>query len=61
MVLAALFGAIISLDGRAHYFEWGVIQVSYANLIVIGVMLALFVLALFLPFPSAGKRVRDEG
>jgi hypothetical protein len=31
--------------------HWGVIQISLANLIVIGLMILVFVLALFLPSP----------
>jgi hypothetical protein len=34
------------------YLDWGVIQISVANLIVIGLMLVVFALALFLPFPG---------
>jgi hypothetical protein len=36
------------------YLHWGVIQLSLANLVVIGLMLAVFIIALFVPFP--GKR-----
>lgn len=38
------------------YLHWGVIQISVANLVVIGLMIVLFVLALVLPFPAG----RDE-
>ncbi|HEU5269963.1 MAG TPA: hypothetical protein VFU36_08560 [Jatrophihabitans sp.] len=34
------------------YVHWGVIQISVANLIVIGVMLVLFIAALLVPFPA---------
>ena len=44
------------MDGPAPYFQWGFIQISLANLVVIGVMLLLFVLALVLPFPSHAER-----
>jgi hypothetical protein len=47
----------IVADGAGRYLEWGVIQISVANLIIIGIMLGLFVLALLLPFPG---RHRDE-
>ncbi|MEO9044370.1 MAG: hypothetical protein ABI352_05020 [Candidatus Dormibacter sp.] len=36
--------------------QWGFIQISLANLVVIGVMLVLFVLALVLPFPGHAER-----
>lgn len=44
------------MDGPVPYFQWGFIQISLANLVVIGVMLLLFTLALVLPFPSHGER-----
>jgi hypothetical protein len=44
-----------AVDGPAPYFQWGFIQISLANLVVIGVMLLLFALALVLPFPSHGE------
>ena len=33
------------------YLHWGVIQISLANLAVIGLMLLVFVLAVIIPFP----------
>jgi hypothetical protein len=43
----------ISLDHPASYWDiWNWVAVSYPNLIMIVVMLALFVLALVLPFPG---------
>jgi hypothetical protein len=37
------------------YLHWGVIQISLANLVVIGLMIAVFLLALFVPFPGRRK------
>jgi hypothetical protein len=37
------------------YLHWGVIQISLANLVVIGLMIVVFVIALFLPFPGRRK------
>jgi hypothetical protein len=48
----------IDLDHPGHYVHWGVIQISVANLVVIALMLVLFVLALFVPFPKRGKGSR---
>ncbi len=42
------------MDAPAPYFHWGFIQISLPNLVVIGVMLLVFVLALVLPFPGHG-------
>ena len=39
----------------APYLQWGFIQISVANLIVISLMLAVFVLAILAPFPR-GRR-----
>jgi hypothetical protein len=43
---------VVDLNHTGNYLHWGVIQISVANLVVIGVMLLLFVLALVLPFPG---------
>ena len=47
-----LLAAPINLNHPGHYVHWGVIQISVANLVVIAVMIALFVVALVLPFPK---------
>jgi hypothetical protein len=39
------------MDQPATYLHWGVIQISVGNLIVIGLMILVFVLALVVPFP----------
>jgi hypothetical protein len=50
------------MDAPAPYFQWGFIQISLTNLVVIGVMLLVFILALVLPFPGhAGPDDRDAG
>jgi len=51
-----VLGAPIDLNGTGHYVHWGVVQVSVANLVVVGVMLVVFVTALFLPFPRGRGR-----
>ena len=48
--------APVDLNDTGNYLHWGVIQISVANLIVIGIMIVLFVLALLLPFPKERKR-----
>ena len=37
------------------YVHWGVIQISLSNLIIIGLMLVLFLLAILLPFPGNSR------
>jgi hypothetical protein len=51
MVLGALLGALVNLNGSGHYISWGFIQISVANLVVIILMVIVFVLAIILPFP----------
>ena len=45
-----------TLDGPAHFLTWGPVQISVANLLTIGIIIALFVLALVIPFPKARDR-----
>jgi hypothetical protein len=57
MIVAVLLGALVNLNGNGNYIHWGFIQLSYANFIVILLMIAVFVLAILLPFP---KRKRGD-
>lgn len=53
-------GAAASPAGT--YLDWGVIHISVTNLTIIVVMLAVFVLAVLLPFPGAsGGATRPNG
>lgn len=54
--MSGYFAAPVDLDHPGHYLDWGVIQISVANLVVIGLMLLVFVLALVLPFPKGRRR-----
>ena len=56
MVAVQVLAAPINLNHPGHYVHWGVIQISVANLVVIGLMVLLFVVALFLPFPKGRGR-----
>ena len=47
-VLAALF----DLSDPARYLHWHFFQMSVANVIVILLMIAVFVAAIFVPFPK---------
>jgi hypothetical protein len=40
------------LNAHAHYIHWGWVQISYANLTVILLMIVVFVLAIVVPFPQ---------
>jgi hypothetical protein len=52
-VAAVLTG---NLDQPAHYLQWGPVQISVGNLVTIGVIVVLFVLAILLPFPKGRRR-----
>lgn len=43
------------MDAPAPYFHWGFILISLPNLVLIGVMVLLFVVALIAPFPGHGR------
>ncbi len=45
-----------SLDAPARYLDWGPISISVGNLVVIGVIVVLFALAVLLPFPGSSNR-----
>jgi hypothetical protein len=51
MSIGVLLASLINLNGSGHYVHWGFIQISVANLVVILLMIAVFVLAILLPFP----------
>jgi hypothetical protein len=48
------------LSGHAHYLHWGVIQISLTNFLIIVFMVAVFAIALVLPFPASHGDQQDE-
>ena len=44
--------AVFNLNGPAHYVHWHFFQMSVANVIVIGLMIVVFILAIVIPFPT---------
>ena len=53
-VMSRLVGSLVNLDHPGHYVHWGFIQLSVANLVVIGLMVILFVAAILIPFRRHG-------
>jgi hypothetical protein len=53
---AALLGAVFNLNHPAHTVDWNFIHLSVANVVVIGLMFLVFILALVLPFPGGARR-----
>jgi hypothetical protein len=52
----AVLAAVFNLNHPAHVVEWHFIKLSVANIVVIGLMLVVFALAITLPFPGAARR-----
>jgi hypothetical protein len=48
----ALLSSLVDLNGRSHYLHSGWFLISVANLVVIALMLAVFALAIVVPFPK---------
>jgi len=44
------------LDQPAHYINWGPVQISVGNLVMIAAIVVVFVIALLLPFPKGRRR-----
>jgi hypothetical protein len=51
-----ILAGVINLTHQGHYVHWGVIQLSVANLVVIGLMVVVFALAIVIPFPKDRRR-----
>jgi hypothetical protein len=47
-----LLASVIPMNNHGRFLHWGVIQISVANLVVILLMLIVFVIALYAPFPG---------
>jgi len=52
----SMLAAVFNLSHPAHTVDWHFIHLSVANVVVIGLMLIVFVLAILLPFPGAAAR-----
>ena len=55
-----MLAAIVDLNSQPTYVHWHFIDLSLPNVIAIILMIVLFVVALFAPFPgSHGRKERD--
>jgi hypothetical protein len=52
VVLAAIF----DLSHPAHVLEWHFFKMAVANVVVILLMIAVFIAAILIPFPTRGRR-----
>ena len=57
MMIVLAIRALVNLNGSGHYVHWGFIQISVANLVVILLMIAVFVLG---DLPSHGGRGQTD-
>ena len=57
-VLGMLTGSPVDLNRPGHYVHWGFIQISVANLVVIGLMIVVFIAAILIPFHRHEERDR---
>jgi hypothetical protein len=48
------------MNEPAPYFHWGFILISLPNLVLIGVMVLVFIVALVAPFPSHGTNESER-
>jgi hypothetical protein len=52
--------SVLAMDQPAGYLHWGFILISWPNLLLIGLMVVIFALALILPFPGHGSPREDK-
>jgi hypothetical protein len=55
-ISTAVTGAVFNLNHPAHVVHWHFITLTVSNVIVMGLMLVVFALAIALPFPGAARR-----
>ena len=55
-VNSSLFGALVDLSGSGRYVHWGFIQISVANLVLIGLMVVVFIARHPHPLPAARRQ-----
>ena len=60
LVFGTLFGSLIDLNHPGHYVHWGVVQISYANLLVIVLMIIVFFAAILIPFKTHKNKGDDR-
>ena len=49
-VMSWVLASLVDLSGPGRYVHWGFIQISVANMILIGLMVVVFVAAILIPF-----------
>ena len=54
----SVLAAVFNQNHPSHLVHWHFFQMSVSNIVVIGLMLAVFALVIALPFPGAARRRR---
>lgn len=57
MRLSNVILGLINLNKPGQFIHWSIIEISLSNLIVVAVMVAIFIIALYLPFPGSKHSV----
>ena len=52
--------ATVLSTGAGSYVHWGVVQISVTNLVIVGLMLLVFALAIVVPFPAPRQEREPE-
>jgi hypothetical protein len=55
-VIGGVVASLVDLNHTGHYVHWGFIQISVANLVLIGLMVVVFAAAILIPFKRPGRR-----
>jgi hypothetical protein len=50
LAMSGMPASLVNLTGSGRYVHWGFIQISVANLILIGLMVLVFIAAIVIPF-----------
>jgi hypothetical protein len=56
----SVLAAVFNLNHPSYLVHWHFFQMSVSNIVVIGLMLVVFALAIALPFPGAASRRRGR-
>jgi ABC-type proline/glycine betaine transport system permease subunit len=53
--MGLLIASLVNLNGSGRYIHWGFVQMSVANLILIGLMVLAFIAAILVPYRRHGR------
>jgi hypothetical protein len=52
---------VTGVAAAGRFLDWGVVQISLANLLVVAIMVAAFALAVLVPFPGRQDEAATDG